>query len=142
MDRSLSALAPHVADAVVWHDGKSFHPGGFHSFSGIVGKNHVLVAGKDTCLDFTIMAMALEPWRWLIGGLLVVRRQGLEFAMRAFMPWRSCENRDGLRNKDRVSKDIVQYLARPRLLCPESDFQGDGTRTMLIQKTCFAEVAP
>ena len=42
MDRSLSALAPHVADAVVWHDGKSFHPGGFHSFSGIVGKNHVV----------------------------------------------------------------------------------------------------
>ena len=101
-----------------------------------------LVAGADTCLDFTIMAIALEPWRWLIGGLLVVRRQGLEFAVRAFMPWRSCENRDGLRNKDRVSKDIVQYLARPRLLCPESDFQGDGTRTMLIQKTCFAEVAP
>jgi hypothetical protein len=42
MDQSLSALAPHVADAVVWHDGKSFHPGGFHSFSGIVGQNHVV----------------------------------------------------------------------------------------------------
>ena len=104
-------------------------------------KTMSFVAEADTCVDFTIMAMALEPWRWLIGGLLVVRRQGLEFAMRAFMPWRSCENRDGLRNKDRRRKDIVQYPARPRLFLPEPDSQGDRKRTLLIQKSCCAEVA-
>ena len=41
---------------------------------------------------------------------------------------------------DRRRKDIVQYPARPRLFLPEPDSQGDRKRTLLIQKSCCAEV--